>query len=68
MAHKVNPSHYKGSIEPWDYIIAQDLGYLEGNIIKYISRAGRKDGETRLDDLLKAKAYLNKLIQAEVND
>ena len=63
MVYKVNPTHYRqGSIEPWDFIIDQELGYLEGNILKYIVRAGKKDGETKLDDLLKAQAYLTKLI------
>ena len=63
---KYSPSHYKGGIECWDYIISHDLGYLEGNIIKYITRAGKKDGESTLDDLLKAKAYLTKLIANHV--
>ena len=60
---KQNPQHYRtGSIEPWDYIVDQKLGYLEGNIIKYITRAGKKDNESRLDDLLKAQAYIHKLV------
>ena len=60
---KQNPQHYRtGSIEPWDYIVDQRLGYLEGNIIKYITRAGKKDNESRLDDLLKAQAYIHKLV------
>ena len=59
---KYDPEHYKqGEIEVWDFIVDQDLGYLEGNIIKYLCRAGKKPTEARIDDLLKAKAYLNKL-------
>ena len=66
---KQNPQHYRqGSIEPWDYIVAQNLGYLEGNVVKYISRAGKKDNETRLDDLLKAQAYIHKLVTTELNN
>ena len=65
---KANPSHYQqGSIEVWDYIVDQQLGYLEGNVIKYISRAGKKGGESRLDDLQKAQAYIFKLITNELN-
>ena len=65
---KYNPEHYRqGDIEPWDFISSQGLGFLEGNVIKYITRAGKKDTESRLDDLLKAKAYLHKLISLEVN-
>ena len=63
---KYSPSHYKAGIETWDYIVSHDLGYLECNIIKYITRAGKKDGESTLDDLLKAKAYLTKLISYHV--
>ena len=63
---KYSPDHYKQGIETWDYIVSHNLGYLEGNIIKYITRAGLKDGESTLDDLLKAKAYLTKLIEQHV--
>ena len=60
---KTNPDHYQlGKIEIWDFIIDQDMGFLEGNVIKYICRAGNKPHETRLDDLHKAKAYIQKLI------
>ena len=61
---KHNPEHYRqGAIEPWDFIVSQRLGFLEGNIIKYIVRAGKKDGETKIDDLAKAATYLRKLIE-----
>ena len=65
---KISPNHYQqGSIEVWDFIVDQQLGYLEGNIVKYISRAGKKDNESRLDDLLKAQAYIHKAITTELN-
>ena len=61
---KQDPDHYQlGTIQPWDYIVSQDMDYLTGNIVKYITRAGTKPGESKMDDLLKAQAYLNKLIQ-----
>lgn len=57
-------THYKDkSIQPWDYIVANKLGYLEGNIVKYVSRWRDKGG---IDDLRKARHYLDKLI--EVSD
>lgn len=60
---QVGGDHYKNkNIQPWDYIIANDIGYLEGNIIKYISRWREKSG---LADLAKAKHYLDKLIETE---
>jgi len=53
-------SHYQTTIQPWDYITANNLGYLEGNIVKYISRYKSKNG---LEDLRKAQHYLTKLIE-----
>lgn len=59
-----HPSHYtSGSIEVWDFIVDQDLDYLRGNVIKYVSRAGKKDPLKELEDLNKARAYLNKAIE-----
>ena len=52
-------------IQPWDYIIANQMGYLEGNIIKYISRYKDKGG---IDDLIKASHYLEKLIEVTINE
>ena len=61
---KRRPEYYRqGDIEPWDFIVSQDLGFLEGNIIKYITRAGKKEGESKMDDLLKAATYIRKLIE-----
>ena len=58
---QVGGSHYKDkSIQPWDYIIANDLGYLEGNVVKYVSRWKNKNG---VEDLKKAQHYLSKLIE-----
>tara|TARA_R100000988_G_scaffold100261_1_gene70527 strand:- start:328 stop:642 length:315 start_codon:yes stop_codon:yes gene_type:complete len=68
MNSKFNPTHYQGSIEPWDFIVAQKMDFLTGNIIKYLTRAGKKDNESKLDDLLKAQVYLRKLISTEVNE
>lgn len=58
---QVGGSHYKDkAIQPWDYIAANNLGYFEGNVVKYVSRWQQKEGVT---DLLKARHYLDKLIQ-----
>jgi hypothetical protein len=62
---KYNPTHYqKGSIQVWDFIADQKLDYLKGCIIKYVCRAGSKPHESELDDLLKARAYLDKAISS----
>ena len=53
------PSHYQGSIQPIDLINAQDLNFNLGNVVKYVCRAGKKQGENILTDLEKAKDYIN---------
>lgn len=58
------PEHYNFDIQPWDYMesLFSDeafCGFLEGNVIKYISRWRDKDGPK---DLEKAQTYLTKLI------
>ena len=61
---QVAGSHYKAkTIQPWDYIAANELGYFEGNIVKYVSRWRDKGG---VDDLRKAQHYLQKLIEMQV--
>lgn len=62
---QVGGQHYKSkTIQPWDFIAANGLGYFEGNIVKYVSRWRDKGG---LDDLRKARHYLDKLIELEEN-
>lgn len=55
------PAHYAEgrTIEPIDVIIDWGLNFCLGNVVKYISRAGRKDGSTIKEDLLKARKYLD---------
>jgi hypothetical protein len=56
----INPNHYKqGNIEVIDYILDQEFNYMEGNVIKYVSRYKAKNG---LEDLKKAQWYLQKLM------
>lgn len=56
-------SHYKKQvIQVWDFITANGIPYLEGNAIKYLSRWRDKGG---LEDLLKARHYVDKLIENE---
>ena len=63
---QVAGNHYKTqAIQPWDYIVKNNIGYLEGNIIKYISRWRNKNG---VQDLRKARHYLDKLIEVETKD
>jgi hypothetical protein len=59
------PEHYHNSdlgIQPLEYILANNLDFLEGNIVKYVTRYLNKDG---IEDLIKAQRYLDKLIERE---
>jgi hypothetical protein len=58
---QVGGAHYADkAIQPWDYIVANNLGYLEGNVVKYVSRWKDKGG---VEDLKKAQHYLAKLLE-----
>jgi hypothetical protein len=57
----VNPPHYKGD-DVMQIIERYQLDFLRGTIIKYLLRAGAKDGESELQDLKKAAWYLNRKI------
>jgi len=60
---QVGGDHYKNkAIQPWDYIASNNLGYLEGCVIKYVSRYKEKGG---IQDLQKAAHYLQKLMEVE---
>ena len=59
------PIHYDFTIEPFDYIHDNDMGFAEGNVVKYITRWKYKDG---LQDLYKAKRYIEMLIEKEEQD
>ena len=61
--YQISGSHYKTPMECWDYIVANDVGYLDGNAIKYLTRWRKKNG---LEDLKKAQHYLEKLIELEM--
>jgi hypothetical protein len=57
-------NHYKDlPIQPVEYIYANGIGYMEGNVIKYVSRWRKKNG---IDDLRKARHYIDMLIELEV--
>jgi len=57
---QVGGSHYKSKIEHWDFVVANDLNYFEGQITKYVARARKKNGR---QDLLKAKHFLEKYLE-----
>lgn len=61
-----HPAHYKGrGIEAIDVIDAFGLDFYLGNVLKYILRAGRKNGQPASRDLGKAAFYLERAIAIE---
>ena len=61
-----HPIYYGGADDPYEaikVIEAWNLGFHLGNTVKYISRAGKKDGNSATQDLRKAMFYLNREIE-----
>lgn len=57
-----HPDHYGGADNPYEtikVIEAWDLNFNLGNAVKYISRAGKKDAAKAVEDLRKARQYLD---------
>ena len=60
---QINGSHYKSlTIQPVEYIHANNIPFLEGNVIKYVTRWRNKNGVV---DLEKAKHFIELLIELE---
>jgi hypothetical protein len=58
---QVGGNHYKKyKIQPVEFIIKNNIGFCEGNVIKYVLRFKDKNG---IADLEKAKHYLELLIE-----
>lgn len=65
MGKQEGGTHYKNfNIQPIEFIYANDVPFIEGNVIKYVMRHRHKNG---LQDLLKAKHYIDLLIDLEYN-
>lgn len=64
---QIGGTHYRTkAIQPWDAMSAwmspeAFSGFLQGNVIKYVARYRDKGGR---EDLLKARHYLDKLLEA----
>jgi hypothetical protein len=66
LTRQVGGDHYKSfNIQPIEYIMLNNLPYIEGNIVKYISRWRAKGG---IKDLEKIKHYVDMLIDFEENN
>lgn len=62
----IKPNYYNDSkITPFDVVDDWKLGFYLGSAIKYIKRAGKKKDNSRLQDLKKIRAYIDKEIELE---
>ena len=57
--------HYDLPIQPLEYIHANQLGYIEGNIIKYATRHKKKNG---VEDIKKIIHYCELLLELEYGE
>jgi hypothetical protein len=60
-----HPAHYGGADNPYEaikVIEAWGLGFNVGNAVKYLSRAGKKEPAKLIEDLEKARWYLDRAI------
>jgi len=63
LEEQVAGAHYKNQkIQPIEYILANELPFIEGNIVKYITRWREKGG---IEDLKKVKHYVEILMEYE---
>ncbi len=71
MADKVKqpPHYFRFKIEPITFIMQNDIPYAEGNAIKYICRWRwkHKTKEAQIEDLKKAKQYIDLILEHEEN-
>lgn len=69
MNNPIKPNHYKaGSFDVIAFCFEHDLDFATGNIIKYVTRAGKKDKDKTLEDLFKAKEYLERKIERVIDN
>lgn len=59
---KIKPSYYGTGIDVIEFCLRNNLTFMQGNVIKYVTRYKNKNG---IEDLEKAKEYINRLIEFE---
>ena len=61
---QVGGTHYRSEVQHWDFVVANNLDYFQGQITKYVTRWKKKNG---IDDLYKARHFLQKYIEISEN-
>jgi hypothetical protein len=59
---KIKPSYYGTGIDVIEFCLRNNLTFMQGNVIKYVTRYKDKNG---IEDLQKAKEYIDRLIEFE---
>lgn len=60
----ITPEHYNSTkISTFDVVKDWNLNFFLGNVVKYIQRAGKKERNSELQDLKKARKYLDAMIE-----
>lgn len=62
---KINPSYYGAGLDVIDFCQKNNLDFMQGNVIKYVTRYKEKNGK---EDLLKAKEYIDRIIKENYKD
>jgi hypothetical protein len=62
-----HPKHYTSYKNIEVIQLAEQLNFNRGNVVKYVARAGPKDPDSELEDLLKARWYLDREIVRVTN-
>lgn len=60
--NKIKPSYYGTGIDVIEFCLRNNLTFMQGNVIKYVTRYKEKNG---IEDLEKAKEYIDRLIEFE---
>ena len=58
-------NHYQLPIQPIDYIVKNNLGFREGNVVKYVTRHKIKNG---MEDIRKAMHYLKFIAEMDYGE
>ena len=62
---QIGGTHYQTAIQPIDYITANNMGFCEGNVVKYVTRHKGKDGR---QDIEKAIQYLDFILKYQYDN
>ena len=62
---KINPSYYGTGFDVIDFCQKNNLDFMQGNVIKYVTRYKEKNGK---EDLLKAKEYIDRIIKEKYKE